>query len=150
MAAGAQAMRDMLDVSGEAKRRMVELLFDLGLWDRDRLTPQAAYQRFNDSLNPEKPAFFKTAELWAIMRHTGRHQLFLAMAHDLGYAVRRVDQADGDFSPAERAAELLAELQALLPTIAVTDSPAQSGGPRPNAARSPMRFSADQHAPGGF
>jgi hypothetical protein len=70
------------------KKDMVQFLLDEGFWDKDRLQWDSAIARFNDCINPTKEQFFKVGELWALMRRFGRHQLFLAMADDLGYEVR--------------------------------------------------------------
>lgn len=86
---GLQALRDTLDVDPRVRKAMVQFLFDEGFWDEQHLTWAAAIARWNDCLNPGKPSFFKLGELWALMSRFGRHQLFLAMADDLGYEVRR-------------------------------------------------------------
>ena len=45
----------------------------------------AAQPALDTGLNPAKAEFFKIGEMWMLMRRFGRHQLFLAMAEDLGY-----------------------------------------------------------------
>lgn len=86
---GLQALRDTLDVDPRQRRQMIQFLFDEGFWDEKTLTWPAAVARWNDCLNPTKPSFFKLGELWALMARFDRHHLFLAMADDLGYDVRR-------------------------------------------------------------
>lgn len=86
---GLAALRETLDVDGQTRRAMIEYLYAEGFWDARRLSWDAAVARWNDCLNPQKPAFFKLGEVWALMRHFGRHQLLLTLADDLGYEVRR-------------------------------------------------------------
>ncbi|MGH8073679.1 MAG: hypothetical protein ACREO4_06350 [Lysobacter sp.] len=84
------AMRDTFGNDPHLKRDMIQFLFDEGFWDAKTLSWDAAVARFNGCLNPNKSEFFKTGELWALMKRFDRHQLFLAMATDLGYEVRRI------------------------------------------------------------
>jgi hypothetical protein len=97
------ALVETLDVAPDLKAQMVQFLFSSRLWSADKLTWEAAHNRFNACLNPGKPEKFSTLELWALMRRFGRHQLFHAMADDLGYEVRRK-------STPEREQELLARI----------------------------------------
>lgn len=86
---GLEALREMFSVSGQQRREMIEFLFDAGFWDRKKLSWSAAEARWNDCKNPDKPAFWKLTELWALMRQFGRHHVFLAMGEDLEYDLRR-------------------------------------------------------------
>jgi hypothetical protein len=83
-----EALRTTFDVDRHLKKEMVQFLLDEGFWDKDRLEWDSAIARFNGCLNPNKSDFFKVGEVWALMRRFGRHELFLAMAEDLGYDVR--------------------------------------------------------------
>lgn len=87
---GLDAVRASFDVDAAMKRLMIEFLFDEGFWNRESLSWDAAISRFNDCLNPGKPAFFKLGEVWALMMRFERHDLFFAIARDLGFEVRRV------------------------------------------------------------
>lgn len=82
------ALKETLRVSPQIKRDMIQFLLDEGFWPEDMKWPTAE-ARFNSCLSPSKSEFFKISELWALMKQFGRHQLFLAMAEDLGYEVRR-------------------------------------------------------------
>ncbi|WP_243350851.1 phage regulatory CII family protein [Stenotrophomonas acidaminiphila] len=85
------ALKQTLDVDARTRNEMVQFLLDEGFWDKDKLTTwESAVAKFNSCMNPNKAEFFKIGELWALMKRFGRHQLFLAMAADLGYEVRRV------------------------------------------------------------
>lgn len=84
-----EALREMFAIDNHQRKVWIEFLFDEGFWDRDRLSWDAAIARWNDNLNPGKPAFWKPSELWALASRFGRHHLFLAQAEDLGYEVRR-------------------------------------------------------------
>jgi len=86
---GQDALKASLDVNSDMKRQMVEFLLDSGLWDRSKLSYDSALGRFNACLNPAQPEFFRGPHLWALMRRFDRHALFLAMAEDLGYEVRK-------------------------------------------------------------
>lgn len=83
-----QALRATFDVDDKTKQQMVQFLLDQGFWDAERLNWPSAVARFNSCLNPNKSEYFKTGEVWALMSRFGRHQLFHAMAEDLGYEVR--------------------------------------------------------------
>lgn len=82
------ALRSTFDVDNKTKALMVQFLFDEGFWQADRLSWDAAIARFNACLNPNKTEYFKMGEIWALMARFGRHELFLAMAEDLGYELR--------------------------------------------------------------
>lgn len=107
---GLAALRDTLDVDPRTRKAMVQFLFDEGFWDAKTLTWPAAIARWNDCLNPGKNSFFKLGELWALMLRFERHDLFLAMADDLGYDVRRK-------ATEERQQELLERLTQLLERV---------------------------------
>ncbi len=87
---GQRALNDTFDRSPERKKEMVQFLFDNGFWSEDKLDWKSALSRFNDCLNPRKPYYFKIGEAWALMKRFGNHDLFLAMAADLGYEVRAI------------------------------------------------------------
>jgi hypothetical protein len=101
---GLDAIRSTLDVDGATKRQMIEFLFEEGFWERGKLSWDAAISRFNDCLNPGKPAFFKIGEVWALMLHFERHELFYAMARDLGFELRRIPTEERRQSLLERIA----------------------------------------------
>lgn len=82
------SLRATFDVDQKTKGQMVQFLLDEGFWQQDKLTWDAAIARFNGCLNPNKAEFFKMGEIWALMSRFGRHELFHAMAADLGYELR--------------------------------------------------------------
>lgn len=84
---GLDALKALLGDQAQ-QREFVQLMFDLGFWHADKLTWDGACIRMRDCANPGKSAHFRLSELWAMMRASGRHHLFLAMADDLGYEVR--------------------------------------------------------------
>lgn len=92
MQMGIDALREALSVEPRMKRDMIQFLIDEGFWESSKADEakawDAAQTRFNHCLNPSRPEFFKLSELWALSKRFGRHQFFLAMAHDLGYEVR--------------------------------------------------------------
>ncbi len=79
------ALRETLKVDARLRRDMIQFLYDEGFWDPEKLSWAAAEARFNACLNPNKEVYFKLGEVWALMKRFGRHQLFLAMAEDLGF-----------------------------------------------------------------
>jgi len=79
------ALKAMLDVDARTKRSMIEFLLEEGFWSRDKLDYDSAVARFNSCMNPRKPEFFKTSELWALAKRFDRPELILAMVEDLGY-----------------------------------------------------------------
>ena len=101
------ALRDTLHVEPDLRKQFIEFLFDTGSWDRSKVTWENAVTRYNACLNPGSQSYFKLSELWILMKRFGRHQLFLAMAEDLGYEVR-IKPTD------ERQQELLARLASAL------------------------------------
>lgn len=82
------SLRATFDVDNKTKQLMVQFLLDEGFWQADKLSWEAAIARFNGCLNPNKAEFFKMGEIWALMARFGRHELFHAMAADLGYELR--------------------------------------------------------------
>lgn len=82
------SLRATFEVDNKTKAAMVQFLMDEGFWQADKLTWDAAMARFNSCLNPNKSEFFKMGEIWALMSRFGRHDLFHAMAEDLGYELR--------------------------------------------------------------
>lgn len=101
------ALKRTLDVDARTKNEMVQFLLDEGFWDKEKLsTWESAIAKFNSCLNPNKSEFFKVGELWALSKRFGRHDLFLAMAADLGYEVRRLPTE-------ERQQQLLEQLAGL-------------------------------------
>lgn len=83
------ALKETLDPNPDVKGQMVEFLIEVGFWADLRNNPDAAVSRFNANLNPDRKEFFKLSEIWALMKRFDRHQLFFAMADDLGFEVRR-------------------------------------------------------------
>jgi hypothetical protein len=152
MQRGLDALRSTLDVDGATKRRMIEVLFDEGFWDRERLSQDAAISRFNDCLNPGKPAYFKIGEVWALMLHFERHELFFAMARDLGFEVRRIPTEERRQSLLERIATATEAHAAML--AQATAELARLGADAPPGRGIPgqtTRFSlGDEPSPGGF
>lgn len=152
---GLDALRSTLDVDGTTKKAMIEFLFQEGFWDQDKLTWDAAVSKFNDSLNPGKPAFFKLGEVWALMKRFDRHELFHVLAQDLGFEVRRIPTEERRQGLLERVATAIesfeqevagakAELARLGPDAAP---------PRPRDLRygQSARFSIDnENGAGGF
>ncbi|MNV20802.1 hypothetical protein D3C71_1117230 [compost metagenome] len=144
------ALRRTLDVDARTKNEMVQFLLDEGFWDKEKISSwESAIAKFNSCLNPNKSEFFKVGELWALAKRFGRHDLFLAMAADLGYEVRRVPTAERQqqlledlvqlqaqhVEHVERINSLMAQLQAAPSTAA---SPPMIPGQRP-------QFSQDWH-----
>lgn len=84
---GLDALKETLDVDARGKQQMIEFLFDEGFWDRETLSHKAALARFNAALNPAQPGFFKTSELWALMKRFQRFALLQAMVEDMGFAL---------------------------------------------------------------
>lgn len=100
-------LQETLDVHPELKVEMVKFLIDNGFWS-DKLTAHSAMSRFNGNLNPDRPGeFFKLSEVWALMKRFGRHALFVAMAEDLGYEVRRKPTDERILDAVERLAHEL-------------------------------------------
>jgi hypothetical protein len=151
---GTDALRSTLDVDGATKRQMIEFLFEEGFWDRSRLTWDAAISRFNDCLNPGKPAYFKIGEVWALMLRFERHELFFAMARDLGFELRRIPTEERRQSLLDRIATATEQHNSLL--AAATAELARLGTelPEPHGLPGqPPRFSLverDEPATGGF
>lgn len=83
-----QALRRALDVDDHVRKEMIEFLMEEGFW-ASNMEWASALAKWNSCLNPTKAEFFKVGELWALARRFERHELFLAMAEDLGYEVRR-------------------------------------------------------------
>lgn len=104
------ALRRTLDVDARTKNEMVQFLLDEGFWDKEKLsTWESAIAKFNSCLNPSKSEFFKVGELWALSKRFGRHDLFLAMAADLGYEVRRLPTEERQQELLEQLAHLQAQ-----------------------------------------
>lgn len=82
------ALQDTISADRHLRKDMIQFLLDEGFWAAD-MKWDSAVARFNGCLNPSKGEYFKISELWALMKRFGRHHLFLAMAEDLGYEVRR-------------------------------------------------------------
>lgn len=79
-------------IPSRRKKEFIACMYANGFWDQERLKFDSAQARVNECLavDGEKKQFFKTSELWAWMRASGEHELFLAMAEDLGYRVERI------------------------------------------------------------
>lgn len=135
------ALKDTLEVDQETKRQMIQFLLDEGFWD---IKPgprgeagvwDSAVARFNSCLNPHKPEFFKIGEVWALMKRFNRHQLFLALADDLGYRVTQVPTEERRQATLQRLAEALernerelASARADLQRLDLAEPPAPRGG----------------------
>lgn len=87
---GLDALNETVGTNPDLKNQMIEFLFDIKRWDRNKLKFANALTRFNACLNPNEPETFKNIDIWALMKRFDRHHYFLAMAADLGYEVRRV------------------------------------------------------------
>lgn len=154
--AGLAALRDMLDVDGHTRKSMIEHLFKEGFWDASHLSWDSAVARWNDCLNPGKPAFFKLAELWSLMRAFGRHQLLLAMIEDLGYEVRRKPTEERRQELLSALAETLDRTERGLAAAREALANLELGGatslPAPTGADVRFSLIARTHdaAPGGF
>lgn len=153
---GLAALHAMLDVDDHTRKAMIQFLFDEGFWDAHKLTWDAAIAKWNDGKNPGKPGFFKVGELWALAARFERHQLFLAMAEDLGYEVRRAPTEERRQLLLERMATAVETCEQTLNT-ARTELARQRLGTRPRevAPRSsdaaPLRFLRDDDvSPVGF
>ena len=136
-----EALRETLRVSTKTRNDMIQFLFDEGFWDPEKLTWDAAVARWNACLNPNKAdAFFKLGELWALMKRFDRHHLFLAMAEDLGYEVRRRPTPERLQDLAEQLRDTFATIQGLQEQLAsLSAMPATSAplvrGSRPSFSR---------------
>jgi hypothetical protein len=102
MQLGLDALTETVGTGPDLKRQMIEFLLRSGLWDGSKMTYESALNRFNACLNPSQPETFKTAHIWALMKRFGRHQLFFAMAKDLGYEVRPVPTEERRLAAIER------------------------------------------------
>jgi hypothetical protein len=113
MQRGLSALRNTLDA--DSKDQMIQFLFDTGLWDPEILTGDAAIARFNSGLNPAKVTVnFKLCEIWALMRHFDRHELFHVMADDLGYEIRKKSSNERVIESNERLARAIENSNRLL------------------------------------
>lgn len=79
-------------IPAKLKKEFIAFMFEAGFWDPSKLSWEAAVTRMNDCLRAdgEKRQFFKVSELLAWMRHSGEHDLLLAIAESLGYRVERI------------------------------------------------------------
>lgn len=155
---GLAALRATFDVDGQTKREMIQFLFDEGFWDAERLSWDASVSRFNDCLNPGKPAFFKLGEIWALMRRFDRQALFEAMAADLGFELRRTPTEERRLAAMDRMADavqtcerVLGEARTELARLNHQDTP--RGRHTSTQQRAPVRFAQDDDgdcSPVGF
>ncbi len=142
------ALKRSLDVDPRTKNEMVQFLLDEGFWDKEKLSNwDSAIAKFNSCLNPNKAEFFKIGEVWALAKRFGRHELFLAMAHDLGYEVRRVPSAERHQQLLEELATLQAQHNAHVERIGTQLQHMHAAGQGPVAGTvrtgtHPPRFSA--------
>lgn len=147
-ARGLAALKATLgDVDSHTRKAMVQFLLDEAFWDADKLTWDGAIARWNDCLNPGKPAFFKLAELWALMRRFERHDVFHAMAADLGYETRRVPTEERRLAAIERMAAAVDTCEAALAAARTELAHLHHGDPPNASARGqggrPVRFAID-------
>lgn len=153
---GLDALNETLNASPEIKRQMVEFLLESGLWKVEG-GYDSALNRFNRCLNPSyRDTFFRSIEIWTLMKRFDRHEFALAMMRDLGYSCRKVPTEEREFELRER---LVVAVEASHRAIAAaTDEIArmQQAGVtvRPHAAfrESGGSFSHDERGsePGGF
>lgn len=114
-----EALREMLSPNDELKAEMIDFLFDVGLWDRSKLSFAGAVARFNGCLNPSTTtAFFKPVEIVLLMKRFDRHHFFLAMAEDLGYRVERIPTEERRNRQLERLAAAVEQHNAIQQRIA--------------------------------
>jgi hypothetical protein len=139
---GLEALRATFNVETKKRNEMIQFLYDEGFWDIERLTWDAGVARWNDCLNPSKSAFFKMGELWALMKRFGNHDLFEAMAADLGYEIRRRPTEERRMALLERIAqategyaESIAAAQAELARLHAPTGEKVSAPARPSSAR---------------
>lgn len=141
------ALKETLDSDPRLKREMIQFLLDEGFWDSKHLKWDSAVARFNACLNPARDDAFKVGEIWALMKRFGRHQLFLAMAEDLGYEARRIPTEERRQELLERIADaserherLLGELHGDLVRLS-EQAPSAAGAAPGQVAR--LHFSRD-------
>lgn len=152
---GLAALHAMLDVDDHTRKAMIQFLFDEGFWDTNKLTWDAAIAKWNDAKNPVKPTFWKLAELWALAARFDRHQLFLAMAEDLGYEVRRTPTEERRQLLLERMATAVESCEQVLNTartelarLHLSSSPVAAV--RHSSPADLVRFQQADDMPGGF
>ena len=117
MQSALDALRESLDVDPHQKREMIEFLYAETLWDRSKLSWDAAIAKFNSCLNPDKADRFTLVEIWALCKRFDRPQLAIAMLEDMGYErprrraseERRQAALERLGSAMERSGELLAQ-----------------------------------------
>lgn len=86
-----EALQETLRCDRHTQTEMIQFLLDEGFWSTETLKSFAAAEgKWAACLNPNKPEFFKIGELWALMMRFNRHHMFVAMAADLGYELRRI------------------------------------------------------------
>lgn len=117
---GLDALKQTLEVNPELKRQMVEWLLEVGLWDRESLTYDAAVARFNGNLNPGKSHHFRPSEVWALMKQFRRYEFLFAMCEDLGFEPPRQKPTE------ERHQALLERIAAATEVCAATVSAARA------------------------
>lgn len=105
MQSGVDALREALDVSPALKTRMVTWLLESGLWDKEKLSYDAAMARFNACLNPSRSEFFKISEVVALSIAFERPQFLLWMAARMGFEVRRLSTIEQQNGILERLAK---------------------------------------------
>lgn len=144
-----ESLKATLDVDTQLKRDMIQFLLDEGFWDKERLQWDSAVARFNACLNPNKTDFFKLGEVWALMKRFCRHELFLAMAEDLGYEVRakpteerRLELLERIASASEKLDATIAEATREMVRINDPNAPRSTSWPPPPPGQRPQ-FSMD-------
>lgn len=141
-----QALRQTLDVDDHTRKEMIQFLMDEGFWDASLAWPTAV-ARWNSCLNPTKSEFFKLGELWALMRRFRRHDLFLAMANDLGFEVRERPTEERRQQLLEQLVrvegDLLYEIQTARAQLERLDAGQGDAGSRPPPGGGVRRFSSN-------
>jgi hypothetical protein len=136
-------------IPSRRKKEFIALMYANRFWDQDRLKFDSAQARVNDCLDVEgeKKQFLKISEIWAWMRASGEHELFLAMAEDLGYRVERIPDATRVNDMLDRidarlgaASDALEDVRAFRSEIAALLAGNQSAAASPGNGDATIRF----------
>lgn len=106
MQRGLNAMKRAYDVPEKAE--MIKWLLESGMWDKEKLSWDAAVSKFNDYFNPEKPRRMPHSESLALAVQFNRPEYYLYCLEVMGYEEPRKK------STAERIQELLEKTVRLL------------------------------------
>lgn len=142
------ALAETVGGPDERKVEMIQFLFDAGFWDATKLSFPAAVSRFNACLNPGRAEFFKLGEVFALMRRFDRHELFHAIAADLGYQVERIPTDARRLRALERIATALERRNELLEASAEETADALAELQREQSAGHALRIHPALSEPG--